>query len=115
MSNNTIGSSNLHPNVNVISVETQINSGSRVGSPDVSHDAIIISLEPIRRLPSVSDTVTGILASYDSQARQESVQVDTTITAQFLLHLNSDGQTRASTVLLVRKCCCMMTYQCPSG
>ena len=46
----------------------------RIDTTEVSRDTIILSLDTIRQFPSVNETVTGILASYDGQLRQETLQ-----------------------------------------
>ena len=48
-------------------------TGGRFSS-NLPNDAVLPNLETIRRLPNVSETVYSILASYDSQNRQESAQ-----------------------------------------
>ena len=43
-------------------------------SLNLPHDAIMPSLDSLRRLPNVSEAVSNILASYDQQATHESLQ-----------------------------------------
>ena len=44
------------------------------GLASLPNDSVLPNLETIRRLPSVSEAVSNILASYDSQNKQESTQ-----------------------------------------
>ena len=44
------------------------------GMADLPRDAVLPSLEVMRRLPNVSQAVSGVLASYDQQNRQDSMQ-----------------------------------------
>ena len=48
-------------------------TGGRL-SCNLPNDTVLPNLETIRRLPNVSEAVSSILASYDSQNRQESAQ-----------------------------------------
>ena len=65
--NNTTCPSNEHPGS---SPHPKVNM--RAGLSDLPNDSVLPNLETIRRLPSVS--VSNILASYDSQNKQESNQ-----------------------------------------
>ena len=46
----------------------------RSGMADLPRDAVLPSLEVMRWLPNVSQAVSGVLASYDQQNRQDSMQ-----------------------------------------
>ena len=46
----------------------------RGGLSNLHNESVLINLETIRRLPNVSEAVSNILASYDSQNKQESTQ-----------------------------------------
>ena len=64
----------------MVQLQLQISGGShtdtrsRIDTTEASRDTIIPSLNAIRQLPSVNETVTGILASYDGQVRQNTLQ-----------------------------------------
>ena len=59
---------------NIIAGGSHTDTRPRIDTTEVSRDTIIPSLDTIRRLPSMNETVTGILASYDGQVRQETLQ-----------------------------------------
>ena len=70
--NTTAHTTNEHPSSNP---HTQVNMGSGLAS--LPNKSVLPNLETIRRFPSVSEAVSNILASYDSQNKQESTQSKT--------------------------------------
>ena len=56
------------------SMGQQQNPNLRPSTADLPRNAIMPSLDSLRRLPNVSEAVSNILASYDQQAKHESLQ-----------------------------------------
>ena len=87
----------------------------RGGLSNLPNDSVLPNLEMIRRFPSVSQAASNILASCDSQNKQESTQGKPHCMILSQLPLKSDGPTRASMGQMVKNTCSMTTYLCHNG
>ena len=100
----------------------QHDSNPKPNSTNLPRDAIIPGLDSLRRLPNVSEAVSNILASYEQQAKHESLQgknshrcgrynnFDTVSNPQ-----KEDGPTKVTMGRMVRSIYYMTTSPCHSG
>ena len=97
-------------------------SNPKASSTNLPRDAIIPGLDSLRKLPNVSKAVSSILASYEQQARHESLQgkksrrsgrynnFDTVSNPQ-----REDGPTKVTVGQMVKPVYYMTTSPCHSG